>query len=156
MNFSENSRVWIYQANRAFTAAEGCRLNDMLTGFTESWAAHGNLLAAGFEIRYSRFIILFVDEHRAGASGCSIDKSVSQMKAIEQEFGVTLFDRFDIAYKEGNEVVSVNRAQFEEMVRSARVNANTIVFNNLVQTKKELDTRWEIPFAESWHPRVFS
>jgi len=43
---------------------------------TISWTAHNNQLKAKGEIRYNRFLILIVDESQAGASGCSIDKSV--------------------------------------------------------------------------------
>lgn len=156
MDFSENSRVWIYQADRAFTAAEQEPLQEVLRDFTRSWSAHGNALAAGFELRHDRFIVLFVDEAQAGATGCSIDKSVKLMKAIEQEFGVNLFDRFQTAYKGGDEIRAAGRTELEALIRSGAIDEDTIVFNNLVQTKKELDQNWEIPFKASWHARVFA
>ena len=78
------------------------------------------------------------------------------MQQIESDYNVNLFDRFNIAYRKGNEVVSYNRNQFEALIQQGEITENTIVFNNLVQTKKELDTQWEIPFKNSWHARVFS
>ncbi len=155
MSLSENSRVWIYQSNRPFTGQELETLNDLLSGFTREWSAHGHALAAGFEIRYSRFLILIVDENQAGATGCSIDKSVNLMKSIEQDFGVALFDRFNIAYKDGEEVVSCSRSEFEQRIANGEITAQTIVFNNLVTTLKELDWKWEVPLRESWHATVF-
>ena len=70
------------------------------------------------EIRYNRFIILIVDESHAGASGCSIDKSVHFMQQLEQEYGINLFDRFNLAYRNGEEILSVPRAKFEELLAS--------------------------------------
>lgn len=155
MNFSENSRIWIYQSNRELTPAELQRTEDILTKFTSEWTAHNNQLKAKAEIRYNRFFILTVDESQAGASGCSIDKSVNLMKQLEQEFNINLFDRFNIAYRTNEGIVSVSRNEFEELIKQGLVNTETIVFNNLANTLKDLDTKWEVPFKNSWHKQVF-
>jgi hypothetical protein len=98
---------------------------------------------------------LIVDESQAGASGCSIDKSVNFMKQLEQHFSISLFDRFNLAYRNGEEVVSVPRQQFEELLKGGQINTDTIVFNNLVQNVAELQTKWEVPFKDSWHIQLF-
>src|SRR5580698_9087632 len=106
MNFSENSKVRIYQSTRELNADEMARITSILNDFTTGWTAHNNQLKAKAEVRYNRFIILVVDETQAGASGCSIDKSVNFMKLVEQQFGINLFDRFNLAYRDGEKVLS--------------------------------------------------
>src|ERR1700744_2326032 len=101
MQFSENSRVWIYQSDRKLTDAETQQIQQYLNSFTTQWTAHNNQLKAKGEVRYNRFLVLIVDESQAGASGCSIDKSVNFMKRLEQQFGINLFDRFNLAYRDG-------------------------------------------------------
>jgi len=155
MNFSENSKVWIYQSNRELAAAEVNQIVKILDDFTTGWTAHNNQLKATAEIRYNRFIILVVDETQAGASGCSIDKSVKLMKELEQEFDINLFDRFNIAYRDGDAIKSVGRFEFEDLIKQGKVDTETIVFNNLTPTLKELTTLWEVPFKNSWHQQVF-
>ncbi|NCD70825.1 ABC transporter ATPase [Mucilaginibacter agri] len=156
MQFSENSRVWIYQADRELSNNEVTELQQQLNSFTQSWTAHNNQLKAAAEIRYNRFIILVVDESQAGASGCSIDKSVNFMKQVEQHYNINLFDRFNLAYRSSNgALLSAPRAQFEELIKQGAINQDTIVFNNLVQTLADLDTKWEVPFKNSWHPQLF-
>ena len=155
MQFSEHSRVWIYQSDKELTDEQALGLLDLLNKFATEWTAHNHQLKAKAEVRYNRFLILIVDESQAGASGCSIDKSVNFMKRLEQEFGINLFDRFNFAYREGNEVLSAPRHQFEELLKSGKVNNNTIVFNNLVQDLSQLETKWEVPFKDSWHVQLF-
>jgi hypothetical protein len=155
MQFSQNSRVWIYQSDRELKADEVNSLQQQLNNFTTSWTAHNNQLKAKAEVRYNRFIILIVDESQAGASGCSIDKSVNFMHLVAQEYGINLFDRFNMAYRSGSEVLSANRAEFEELLKQGAIHTDTIVFNNLVQNLAELETKWEVPFKDSWHPRLF-
>ncbi|SMO64077.1 ABC transporter ATPase [Solitalea koreensis] len=154
-NFDNNSRVWIYQSNRELTSDEMNWLNIQLLAFTSDWTAHSNSLKAKFEVRYNRFIILIVDERAHNASGCSIDKSVNFMKQMEQSLKINLFDRFHIAFKEGETVKSVERDDFEQLIIEGTITADTIVFNNLVSTKAELEKNWETPFKNSWHQQVF-
>lgn len=155
MEISENSRIWIYQANRAFSNEETTQIEAILNEFTSGWHAHEHKLAAKAEVRYNRFIILMVDESVAGASGCSIDKSAQVIHQIEQQYQASLFDRFNMAYKKGDEVLSCSREEFEALLQSRQITPETIVFNNTVPTRKELDTLWEVPFKESWHARIF-
>lgn len=155
MNFSENSRVWIYQSNRELNTAEIARMEHILNEFASEWTAHNHLLKAKAEIRYNRFIILTVDESQAGVTGCSIDKSVTLMKSLEHEFHINLFDRFNIAYRTPEGIASASRSDFEELIKQGIVNADTIVFNNLVNTLQDLDSKWEVPFKNSWHQQVF-
>ncbi len=155
MNFSENSKVWIHQSTRELAAAETAQITQILDEFTTGWTAHNNQLKATAEIRYNRFIVLVVDETQAGASGCSIDKSVNLMKALEKEFNLILFDRFNMAYRDGDVIKSVGRFEFEDLIKQGKVDTETIVFNNLVPTLRDLNTLWEVPFKNSWHKQVF-
>ncbi|HVS90683.1 MAG TPA: hypothetical protein VHE59_01540 [Mucilaginibacter sp.] len=155
MHFSEQSRVWVYQSDRELTTQEAAEIQNTLDRFAAEWTAHNHQLKARAEVRYNRFLVLIVDESQAGASGCSIDKSVNFLKRIEQEYGINLFDRFNLAYREGERVLSAPRHQFEELLKEGRITNNTIVFNNLVPTLADLENKWEVPFKESWHPQLF-
>jgi hypothetical protein len=155
MQFSENSRVWVYQSDKKLSDNQVQQIQAELNDFTVKWTAHNNQLKAKAEIRYNRFLILMVDESQAGASGCSIDKSVHFIKQLETEHHINLLDRFNLAYKSGIEVLSAQRSDFEELIKNGNINTETIVFNNLVQNLKELQTKWEVPFKESWHKQLF-
>jgi hypothetical protein len=155
MKFSPQSRVWIYQSDRKLTDREVQQIQPELDKFTTNWTAHNNELKAKGEIRYNRFFILIVDESQAGASGCSIDKSVHFMQQVQQHLGINLFDRFNLAYREGEEVLSLPRHGFEDLLKQGTINKQTIVYNNLVQNLAELETKWEVPFKDSWHIQLF-
>lgn len=156
MQISENSRIWIYQANRALTTNEQNLIQQKLDAFVGSWQAHGHQLAALAEIRYQRFIVLAIDEHQAQATGCSIDKSVGLMKELESEFGIQLFDRMQIAYRDGESIKTCSKDEFERLLEQGLVNEETIVFNNLIQNYRDLSTSWEVPMKLSWHQKVFA
>ena len=156
MNFSENSRVWIYQADRNLAPEELNAIQERLDAFTASWEAHGKVLKAAAAIQYNRFIIFMVDEAQASVTGCSIDKSVAVLKTIEQEFNLSLFDRMQLAYRNEHGIQVCSKATFETLIATGLVTEDTVVFNNLAQTYGALQTAWEVPAKKSWHSTIFS
>ena len=156
MKYLENTKLWIYQADRKFTHTEISEISNLLNGFTSTWQAHGQNLNAGFEFRYELFIILWVNENVATASGCSIDSSVRIMKEIEQNYEVDLFNRFNMAWKEQGEVKVAKREDFEKLVSDGTIKNETIVFDNMLTSGAFLENKWEVPFSESWHSKVFT
>ena len=155
MQISENSRIWIYQANRVLTINEENHILKMLNDFTSQWQAHGQSLAALGEVLHHQFIIFSVDEQIAGATGCSIDQSVNLIKEIEKEFNLELFDRFRVAYRDGQNIINCSREEFEDALKKGLIDEETLVFNNTVSVRKALQTSWEVPMKKSWHARVF-
>ena len=151
----EESKVWIYQANRSFNEDELAEINTKLNTFVENWAAHGTGLQAGFEIRYKRFIILAVNQEGQAATGCSIDASVHFIQQLEKDFNVDLMDKMNVSYKQGEFVAYKTLIDFRKMAKDRAVTGKTIVFNNLVTNIEELNEAWEIPASESWHNRFF-
>lgn len=149
-NFNEESRVWVYMSNRPFTGDESDSIEAALTEFCRDWTAHGSQLHAEGEVRYNQFIVLMVDESAAGASGCSIDKSVHFIQTIERKYQVQLFNRLLVGWMNGNSIQVAPLNQLQQYIDSNVLRDETLVFNNAVTTKKELDKNWMLPFSKSW------
>mgnify|MGYP000921115092 CR=1 FL=1 len=149
-----DARVWVYQSNTILTETQVNTIIQKGKDFVESWAAHGAALNASFDVLYNRFIIIAVDEKQAMASGCSIDKSVAFIKAVEQEFGLQLLDRMQVAYRKANAIEVCSLNEFEKLANNGAVDAATIVFNNMITTKAGFDSEWEVPLKGSWQSRV--
>ena len=98
---SSDARVWIYQSDRAFNAAEKTDIESQLTDLCNHWNTHGTVLHCSFQI-HDWFICLFVDESKQGASGCSIDSSVAVIKAIAKQYNIDFFNRMNIAFLDGD------------------------------------------------------
>jgi len=158
-----HSRVWIYQADREFTSSEINSLQEKARAFVAQWTAHDQLMKACIEIFYHRFIVVCVDEKTAPASGCGIDKSVKFIQQLEKIFSVSLLDRMDVAYCNGPslplpekqiQVCSTN--DLSSLISQGKITEDIFVFNNLVQTKEELEKNWEAPLKESWYKKFIN
>ena len=151
-------RVWIYQSNTLLQEEQILKIEEILQEFVSQWTAHGSQLAGSYEIRYDLFIILKVDEEKAMVTGCSIDKSVHLLKRIEQEVGISLFDRMQIAYRKdsSSSIEVAPQDEFRKLLSDGFIHPDTVVvFNNMVASREELDNKWEVPMRESWHAKVF-
>jgi hypothetical protein len=155
-NLPSEARLWVYQCDRLLTEAEEKEITMLGSDFVNSWSAHGAALKAAFEIRYHAFIVIAVDEKQALASGCSIDKSVHFIKSLEQRFGLRLFERMNVAYRDGDSIQITSFSNFEKLAKEGQVNASTIVFNNMVSSLSEFKKGWEVPLKESWQNRVLA
>ena len=152
-NLPDNSRIWIYQANRKLSEEEVHSITQQTSQFLEQWTAHGSDLEAGFEIKYNRFIVIGLNQANASASGCSIDASVHFIQQLEQDYNVDLMDKMNVSYKQGEFIAYKPLSDFRKMAKDKAVSKNTIVFNNLVSTIAEFNEHWEVPASESWHAR---
>lgn len=152
---ADESRVWIYQGEREYSTVEIEALKKRVSTFVESWTSHSKLVKANYELRYNRFLVLMLDESHVAAGGCSIDSSVHFIKSLESEFQNSMTDRMKFAFKIGERVEVVSRNEFEKLLDEGAITEDTTVFNNLVTTKRELDTNWEVPLKKSWHRQFF-
>ncbi len=149
----EESRVWIYQANRSFSEEEIKELTSKLEVFIEAWTAHGKDLQAGFKIVYKRFIVIALNQNLNLATGCSIDASVHFIQELEKDYNVDLMDKMNVSFKQGEFIAYKPLMDFKNMAKNNSVSKNTIVFNNLVTNIAEFKDNWEVPASESWHSR---
>ncbi len=155
-SFNPSSRVWIYQCNRILTLAEVAEINNKAIVFTNQWTAHQQLLKATFEIRYNLFLIFCVDEQSALASGCSIDKSLHLVQQLEKDFDIRLLDRMMAAYRDGDVAVPFNLRDFQSLYTKSVLTEETIVYNNLVTSIAELNTKWMTPLKHSWMAQLLA
>lgn len=152
---SKNSRIWIYQSNRSLTQQEKESISKLIEDFLNNWKSHGVSLNSGFEIKYNRFIVIAQDQNTQSATGCSIDSMVHFIQKLEKQYNISLLDKLNVSYKQGDYIAYKSLKDFKKMVKDGAVSKNTIVFNNLVQTKMEYTNYWEVPAFESWHARFF-
>ena len=149
-NFHPGSRVWIYQCNRLFSVDEALGIEEMLNEFTAQWKSHGTPVKGAGYLFFGQFIVLIADEQATGVSGCSTDSSVRMIKEIEQKFGVSMFDRTTLAFVKNEKVQLLPLSQLQYALDNGFVTPDTLYFNNLVQTKEELEREWIIPVKDSW------
>lgn len=148
--FHPSSRVWVYQSNRLFSLSEALEVEEMLKDFTTSWQSHGAPIKGAAYLFFGQFVILMADESATGVSGCSTDSSVRLVKDMEKRFGVSLFDRMTLAFVLKDKVELLPLSQLPYAAENGFINKDTLYFNNLVQTKEELENNWIIPISESW------
>ncbi len=149
-DFAPDSRVWIYQSSRMFSMGEALQIEDLLNHFTANWKSHGTPVKGFGTLFFGQFIVLIADENATGVSGCSTDSSVRLIKEIEQLYKVAMFDRQNLAFVVKDKIQLLPLNQLQYAADNNFIQADTLYFNNLVQTKQELEQNWLVPVSESW------
>ena len=154
----EKARVWIYQANRPLVPEEQGYILQQGRLFAEQWAAHGQPLRASVAVFYHHFVVIAVDEQHQLPSGCSIDGSVGFVRSLANVLqargtSIDFFDRTLVAFWTNDSVELIPLAQVKHQITDGQILPDALMFNNLVGTKSELATRWQLPVQESWLAR---
>ena len=149
------ARVWIYQASRPLTETELIPLLPRLAAFAEEWTSHGRQVAASAQFLHRQFLVIGLDEEVAGASGCSIDASVRFVRELEQQLGVGLLEKSQMAFLADGELRLLTRRELRAAIAAGQVRADTLYFNNTVSTKGELDEQWPAPAGQTWLSSYF-
>jgi hypothetical protein len=137
-----NSRVWIYTADRQLNSDDKQLIDAAMADFMPQWAAHGNALFGDYLIAQDRFLILAVDESKAGASGCSIDTSVRFIKDLGLRLGVDFFDRMNLIIEDNGVQSSVHLSELTNYPEAS-------VYNPMITSLSELRNHWKIRVADS-------
>lgn len=149
-DFHPDSRVWVYQSSRIFSLGEALDIEELLKEFAAQWKSHGTPVKGEAHLFFGQFIVLLADETATGVSGCSTDSSVRLIKDIEQRFHVNMFDRTTLAFVVKDKIQLLPLSQLQYAAENGFITTDTLYFNNLVQTKEELENKWIVPVKESW------
>lgn len=146
--YSDDSKVWIYLANREFTSKEATSIDSLLTEFSNTWTSHGHKVYGKAFLFENRFIIFVADESKSGVSGCSIDKTVAIVRDITSKYTVNLMDRSLVAIRREEKLEVLALAALQEEIRLNTALENVLIYNTLILTKAAL-TDWLIPYSKS-------
>jgi hypothetical protein len=149
-DFSNTSRVWVYQCNRVFSLSEALTIEKILEDFTADWKSHGTPVKGFGTLFFGQFIVLMADEAVTGVSGCSTDSSVRLIKALEEEYKVSMFDRMNLAFYINEKIQLLPFSQLNYAIDKSFIEKDTLFFDNTVLTKAELINRWITPLSASW------
>lgn len=149
-DFSDDSRVWVYQSSRAFIEREANEINEQLYQFYVQWQSHGEPVKGWAKLLFGQFIVMMADESQSHVSGCSTDSSVRIIKSIEKQYEVNMFDRLMLTFLVNSKAQMLPLNQVQYALEKGYINNDTPLFNNVVLTKKELLEKWLVPLNESW------
>mgnify|MGYP001334856185 CR=1 FL=1 len=148
-----NAKVWIYQSDRNLSNIDVELIEKEVKLFLNNWSSHNKEIESSFEVRYNRFLIIGLNENLNSASGCSIDKSVNFIKDLQSILKVNFLNRLDVAYKIGNDINSISLSEFQTMIRDKKLLKDSVVYNNMINTKEMYENNWETTIEKSWHKK---
>jgi len=128
----DESRVWLYLADRPLNTGEEEWFNAELGLFLNSWSAHNKKLQCDGVVLFAQYVVLVVNEGVEKASGCSIDSSTHFMKKAGAALNIDFFNRLFVMQLEG-----------DSWIRKPYTIAKTETFlTPFIQTLGELKSQW--------------
>lgn len=139
------SRVYYYPSTRKLYPNEVPLMTKKVEDFCEDMVdTH-----IGFQLVYDRFLLFFVSDK----TPLSIDQNdalVEFVLDLEKEFELSLLDKVNVCFKQGQFVQRKEVNEFKKLIKSRSVSGKTLVFDPMILTKSDFLTNWEVPLSESW------
>jgi hypothetical protein len=149
-DFSDESKVWIFQSNRPFIEKEQKEIDEQLHQFYVQWLAHGDAVKGWAKLLFNQFVVVLADESGTNVSGCSTDSMVRIIKSLERQYEVNFFDRMTITFLINGKAQMLPFGQIPYALEKGYIDENTLTFNNIATTKAELLETWLVPMKASW------
>ena len=147
-------KLWVFPSSRKFYPQEISELKTSIETFLKEWSLGDEGFNCAFQLKYDRFIIISVDDSKNRLSLETHDKLATFILSLEAKYEVLLLDKINVCYKQGEFVQYKDLKEFKKMMKNKGVSQKTIVFNNMITTKSELDNDWEINIMDSWLGRL--
>jgi len=149
----ETARLWVYPSSRKFYANEIPEIEDKIKQFLKVWKEATSSFKASYQIQHNRFIVLAAEDVESEMTTQDIDTSVHFILQLQEDYKVTLLDKMNVCFKQGEYVQYKELKDFKKLLKNKALTGKSIVFDNLVQNKGEYEDYWEVPIEESWYNR---
>tara|TARA_R110001592_G_scaffold78741_1_gene236012 strand:+ start:2349 stop:2831 length:483 start_codon:yes stop_codon:yes gene_type:complete len=150
---SEDAKVWVYPSSRKFYPTEIEEVEQKIKTFVENWKTDDENFKASYQFLYNRFIIFVADVSETTITNADIDASVSFILELQETYKIELLDKMNACFKQGEFVQYKELKDFKKLVKNKAVTGKTIIFDNLVNNKEDLENFWEISIENSWYNR---
>ncbi|MFQ3180563.1 MAG: hypothetical protein ACI9Z4_000144 [Polaribacter sp.] len=149
----EDAKVWVYPSSRKFYPTEIEEIEQKIKTFVENWKADDENFKASYQFLQNRFIIFVADVSETTITNLDIDASVSFILELQETYKVELLDKMNACFKQGEFVQYKELKDFKKLVKNKAVTGKTIIFDNLINNKEDLENFWEISIENSWYNR---
>ena len=145
------AKLWIFPSSRKFYPQEIPELQKKIEAFLTTWSSNQEKpLSCASIIKYDRFVIIVADDTETPLS-LEVHNLLSLfILGLEKTYDIVLLDKINVCYKQGDFVQYKDLIAFKKMIKAKGVSTKTVVFNNLIDRKEDLDYNWEINIMDSW------
>lgn len=147
------AKVWVYPSSRKFYQNELSEVEDKIKNFISEWKNEDPSFKASYRFLYDRFVVILAEEDESKLTNQDLDQVVVFILSLQIEYDIELLDRMNVCFKQGEYVQYKEVKEFKKLLKNKSVSKNTVVFDNLIQSKEELENFWEVPITESWYHR---
>ncbi|MGB2273167.1 MAG: ABC transporter ATPase [Flavicella sp.] len=153
-SLEDNDKVWIYPSSKKIYPKELEVFHSMVTDFLEQWQQEGQDILSAYQLKYNRILVI-VTSCDVALKTPAINSLNAFIARLESEFNTVLMDKMNPCFKQGVYVQYKDLKSFKKLIKDKAVTKKTIVFDNMVHTKGEYESYWEIPAEDSWYGHLF-
>ncbi|WP_196891068.1 ABC transporter ATPase [Aureivirga marina] len=149
-DLEETAKVYIYPSKTKLYPEQIEKLKQRVQEFLADFSTN----ECSFDVKYNRILLIAIDDETP-LTVTDLDTLSTFILELEKEFETSLLDKMNICFKQGEYLQIKEIKEFKELIKKKSVSKKTILLDNFVNSKYELDNFWEVPAEESWISHFF-
>ncbi len=144
-DLSEETKTFVYPSSRKFYDTEIQELKNEISSFLEE---NFKEFKTHFKILHQRILVFFIEGETISIT--LLDNLAQFIMELEQKYTITLLDKINVCFKQGEHVQYQEMKKFRELIKNKSISKKTIIINNFTQNKYDFEHNFEVPIDESW------
>jgi len=140
------SKIWLYISSINLGPTIKDKISFLFKDFNDDWKSHGKKINGSLKFIEDNIVIIGANYPGGDMCGRSVDSQVRFISKIDQEFGLDLLNRNNLAFSISDSVSIFKFNEVEELIRKNKINRNTNFYNNLCTTNSDII---QLPFGDT-------
>lgn len=125
-----NSKIWLYISSISINNINQEKISLLFKEFNDEWKSHGEKISGALKFIGNNILIIGANYLGGDMCGRSVDAQVRFVSQIDQEFGIDLLNRNNLAFSISEKICVFNFIEIENLIKEDKINRRTIFFNN--------------------------
>ncbi len=146
----DTSKTWCYTSNKPFTNNQIQTIEHIANAFLDQWESHGKKVKGAIQVVNNQFIVIMADPCGEDMCGRAQDASVRLIKELENELGLILMDRANVAIESNGRIEVKSFVDIRNEIANNTLSEDTLFYDGLINKKEDFEKSWKKPIKGSW------
>ena len=141
-----NSRIWLYISSIPINNFNKENILLLFKEFNDEWKSHGEKISGSIKFIGNNIVIIGANYLGGDMCGRSVDAQVRFVRGIDQELGIDLLNRNNLAFTISDIIKIFSFSEIENLIKEEKINRSTSFYNKFCSRNSDF---LQLPFGKS-------
>lgn len=141
-----HSKIWLYISSIPINNSYKDEISLLFKKFNDEWKSHGEKISGSLKFIGNNIVVIGANYLGGDMCGRSVDAQVRFVSLIDQELGLDLLNRNNLAFSILDKIKIFSFSEIENLIKEDKINRRTRFYNNYCSKNSD---SLQLPFGDS-------